>query len=129
MSVVRRENQFLDLKSRDMLVWKEEMPPDNNLDKYFKVTDLPEILTQGKGSFLMGGSRFLKPGVDLKIELVNDETDEVIYTTPVIGHLEAGSRRVSIEVYEDVTPGSHTLYIVGELDPATSDVLITSECT
>ena len=117
MSVVRRENQLIGLKNLDVFI----EDPGYNSD-YFKIIDCPSILTQGKSSFLIGGSQYLKSGVDLKVELVNDENDEVIYTTPVFGHLEAGSRRVSIEVYEDVTPGSHTLYVVGELNPSTVSV-------
>ena len=127
MSVVKRYNRLIGLRDLEVLVHDLAMPPDNNLDKYFNVLECPELLTQGKSSFLIGGSQYLKSGVELKIEIVNDQTQEVIYTEPVRGHLEAGSRRVSIEVYSDVTPGPHTLYVVGELNPATSDVTVTPE--
>ena len=122
MAVVKRVSKLLGLKNLDVLV--EDTLFDS---KYFRILECPVILTQGKSSFLIGGSSFLKPGVEVKVELVHNETEETIYTEPVRSHLEGDLRRVSIEVYSDVKPGSYTLYIVGELDPATSDVPIPSE--
>ena len=122
MAVPKRKNEYLGLKNLDVLV--EDTVFDS---QYFRVLECPVILTQGKSSFLIGGSSDLKTGVEIKIELCNNNTDETIYTEPIRGHLEGDLRRVSIEVYNDVTPGSYTLYVVGELDPATSGVTIPTE--
>ena len=122
MGVVKRENPLIGLKNLDVLI--EDTAFDS---QYFRVLECPQILTQGKSSFLIGGSQYLKPGVDVKFELVHNLTKEVIYTEAVRGHLEGDLRRVSIEVYADVRPGPTTLYIVGELNPETSDVNIPPE--
>ena len=124
MAVPKRKNEYLGLKNLDVLV--EDTVFDS---QYFRVLECPVILTQGKSSFLIGGSSDLKSGVEVKIELVNNNTDETIYIEPIRGHLEGDLRRVSIEVYNDVTPGAYTLYVVGELDPATSGVSIPPEWT
>ena len=119
MAVPKRINPLIGLKDLDVYI------EDTEFDSlYFRVLECPSVLTQGKSSFLIGGSNFLKPGVDVKFEIVHDLTNEVIYTEAVRGHLEGDLRRVSIEVYEDIIPGPATLYIVGELNPQTIDVEI-----
>jgi len=122
LGVIKRINQLLGLRDLDIFV--EDTAFDS---QYFRVLECPQILTQGKSSFLIGGSQYLKPGVDVKFEIVHDLTKEVIYTEAVFGHLEGDLRRVSIEVYSDIIPGPATLYIVGELNPDTSDVTIPNE--
>jgi len=122
LGVIKRINQLLGLRDLDIFV--EDTAFDS---QYFRVLECPPILTQGKSSFLIGGSQYLKPGVDVKFEIVHDLTKEVIYTEAVFGHLEGDLRRVSIEVYSDIIPGPATLYIVGELNPDTSDVTIPNE--
>ena len=112
MAVPKREAEFLGLRNLD--VFKEDTTFDST---YFRVLECPPILTQGKSSFLIGGSNRLKSGIDIKMELIKDDSDEILYLQPVLGHLEGDLRRVSIEVYEDTTPGLYTLYIVGELNP------------
>ena len=120
MAVPKRKNQPLGLKDLDVLINE-----DGLTSRYFRVLG-PDVLTQGKSSFLIGGSQYLRPNVQVKFELVHDITGQVIYTEAVLGHYEAGSRRVSIEIYSDINPGPATLYIVGELDPDRSDVPIPS---
>ena len=117
MAVPKRKAEFLGLRNLDVFI--EDTAPTSN---YFNVLECPEVLTQGKSTFLIGGSNDLKPGIDIKIELIKDGGDTVIYTQPIMGHLEGGLRRVSIEVYDDLEPGIYTLYIVGELNPNTVNV-------
>ena len=117
MAVPKRKSEYLGLKNLDVLQISQDI-----LDSYFRILECPDVLTQGKSSFLIAGSVNLKPGVDIKIELVHDQTDEVIYVEPIMGHLEGDARRVSIEVYDDVTPGPYTLYVVGELNPENVNV-------
>ena len=113
MAVPKRTAEFLGLRDIDVLPGiSQETAAD-----YFNIYECPEILTQGKSSFLIGGSPELKPGVDIKIELIKNDSNDVIYTQPVMGHSEGGLRRVSIEVYDDTPAGVYTLYLVGELNP------------
>ena len=112
MAVSQRKSEYLGLKDIDVLVRDTSFESE-----YFNVVDCPSVLTQGKSSFLISGGERLKPGVDIKMELVNNQTQETIYLEPIKGHLEGSARRVAIEVYESVTPGAHTLYILGELNP------------
>ena len=117
MAVPKRKSEYLGLKNLDVLPI-----PQEDVAGYFRILECPDVLTQGKSSFLIAGSSNLKPGVDIKIELIHDDTDEVIYVEPIMGHLEGDARRVSIEVYDDVTPGPYTLYVVSELNPENVDV-------
>ena len=117
MAVPKRVSKFLGLKNLD--VFKEDTTFDST---YFRVLECPSILTQGKSSFLIGGSEKLKTGVEIKIEICHNLTNETIYNVPVYAHLEGDLRRVSIEVYEDITPGPYTLYIVGEIDPTVENI-------
>ena len=112
MAVPKRKAEYLGLKNIDVLIRDTSYESD-----YFNVLECSSVLTQGKSSFLIAGSDRLKSGVDIKMELVHNETQKSIYLQPVEGHLEGSSRRVTIEVYEDVIPGQYTLYIIGELDP------------
>ena len=82
--------------------------------RYFKISDFPSVIPQGKSSFLIAGSKFLKTEVELKIEILDSE-GKTIYTEPVPNLLEGNARRVSIEVYDDTAPGDGFMYIVGEL--------------
>ncbi|HJO28673.1 MAG TPA: hypothetical protein QF708_04655, partial [Candidatus Poseidoniia archaeon] len=117
MSVIKRKNPYIGLKDLDIFI--EDTVFDS---QYFRVLECPTVLSQGKSSFLVGGSSYLKPYVELKFELVHDITKEVIYTEAVLGHQEGGLRRVSIEIYSDVLPGPATLYVVGELNPNEVDI-------
>ena len=117
MAVPKRKAEFLGL--RDIDVFINDSTPTSD---YFNVYEVPEILTQGKSSFLIGGTDDLKPGIDIKIELIKNDSDDIIYLQPVMGHNEGGLRRVSIEVYDDTPPGVYTLYIVGELNPNKTNV-------
>ena len=118
MSVIRRFNKPQGLKDIDVLI-EDDAP----ISIFFNVVEVPEIITQGKSSFLIGGSNLLKPEVEIKFEITNDDSGAVIYTEPVAGYLEGTSRRVSIEVYDDVDLfGDATLTVVGELNPNNNNV-------
>ncbi len=112
----KAKNSFQGLKNVDVFI--EDTDPNS---KYFNIFDLPEELPLGCSSFLIEGSELLKKEVNLKIELL-DSQNNVVFTTPVDNYLEDKSRRVSIEVYEDVAAGVATLTILGELDPTKTSV-------
>ena len=75
MAVPKRKAEFLGLRNLDVFI--EDTAPTSN---YFNILECPEVLTQGKSSFLIGGSNDLKPGIDIKVELIKDGSDVVIYT-------------------------------------------------
>jgi len=112
----KAKNSFQGLKNVDVFI--EDTDPNS---KYFNIFDLPDELPLGCSSFLIEGSELLKKEVNLKIELLDSENN-VVFTTPVDNYLEDKSRRVSIEVYEDVAAGVATLTILGELDPTKTSV-------
>ena len=112
----KAKNSFQGLKNVDVFI--EDTDPNS---KYFNIFDLPEELPLGCSSFLIEGSGLLKKEVSLKIELL-DSQNNVVFTTPVDNYLEDKSRRVSIEIYEDVAAGVATLTILGELDPNKTSV-------
>jgi len=109
MAILKRINKFQGLKDIDVL--EEESGLSS---RFFQVFDFPSQLPQGKSSFLIAGSPFLKNNVELKLEIL-DAGGNTVYTEPVPNYLEGQARRVSIEIYDDVVPGDGILYIVGEL--------------
>ena len=109
-------NSYQGLKDFNVLV---EDTTQNS--QYFNIFDIPEELPLGCSSFLIEGSDLLKKEVELKIELLDSENN-VVFTTPVDNYLEDKSRRVSIEIYENIAPGVATLTILGELDPTKTNV-------
>ena len=109
MPILKRENKYQGLKDIDVLVDESGLT-----SKYFNVYDFPETLPQGRSSFLIAGSPFLKNSVELKVEIL-DAGGNTIYTEAVPGYLEGGARRISVEIYDDVIPGDCFLYLVGEL--------------
>jgi hypothetical protein len=113
LSVLKRYNRYQGLRDLDVLI-QDDAP----ISQYFNIVEVPDIITQGRSSFLVGGSELLKDNVELKFEIINDASGKVVYTEPVANYLEGTSRRVSIEVYDDPdTFGDATLYAVGELNP------------
>ena len=109
MAILKRINKFQGLKDIDVL--EEESGLSS---RFFQVFDFPTTLPQGKSSFLIAGSPFLKNNVELKIEIL-DAGGNTVYTEPVPNYLEGQARRVSIEIYDDVVPGDGIMYLVGEL--------------
>jgi PKD repeat protein len=97
-------------------------------NKYFKILDSPGIIPTGRSSILIDGSPALKRETDILFELV-DISGKVVYINPIRNYLEGTSRRLSIEVYEDVTPGIATLTLLGEInpDPEQNDGLVIPE--
>ena len=109
MAILKRINKYQGLKDIDILVEEQGVT-----SQYFQVYDFPEQIPQGKSSFLVAGSPFLKDNVELKVEIL-DAGGNTVYTEAVPNYLEGAARRVSVEVYDDVVPGDGFMYIVGEL--------------
>ena len=111
MPILKRINKYQGLKDIDVFIEESGLS-----SRYFQVFEVPDAIPQGKSSFLIAGSPFLKNNVEVKIEIL-DAGGNVVYTEPVPGLVEGNARRVSIEVYDDVIPGDGIMYIVGELRP------------
>ena len=109
MPIIKRINKYQGLRDIDVFINET-----GNQSEYFNVTGIPNEIPQGKSSFLIAGSPFLKNNIELKIEMI-DSAGNTIYLEPVPNYLEGGGRRVSIEVYPDTAPGIAKLYILGEL--------------
>ena len=109
MPILKRINKYQGLKDIDVLVEESGLT-----SKYFNILEVPENIPKGTSSFLLAGSQFLKPNVELRIEIL-DSRGQPIYTEPIINYLEGNARRVSIEVYDDTAPGDGFLYVCGEL--------------
>ena len=120
MAIVKKFNKLLDLDEIDVLIDEDER------SKHIIITDMPESLPQGRSSFLIETSPFMRDGVELQIDFIDSEGAS-IYTEPVFEYLEGTSRRVSIEVYNDTAPGIATLIIVGELESVPEDKTIFSD--
>ena len=120
MAIVQRYNELLDLDEIDVLV------DEVGTSRHLIITDLPDSLPQGKSSFLIELSPFMKDGVEIQMDFVDAEGGS-IYLEPVSEYLEGTSRRVSAEIYGDTAPGIATLIVVGELEAVPEDSTIFSE--
>ena len=109
MSIVKRFNKLLGLEKIDVLV------DDRDTSRHIVITDMPESLPQGKSSFLIEVSPYMRKGIELQIDFI-DSKGNSIYVEPVSNYLEGTSRTVSVEVYNTVAPGVATMIIVGELE-------------
>ena len=112
----KAQNPFQGLNTFDVFI---DVRNDEN--KFFNISDFPDELTLGNSSFLIDGSELLKNDVELKIEIL-DSNSNVVFTTPVDEYLEGVSRRVSIEAYRETSPGPATLVILGELNPLFTNI-------
>ena len=109
MSIVKRFNRLLGLEKIDVLV------DEKDKSRHIVITDMPESLPQGKSSFLIEVSPYMRKGIELQIDFI-DSKGNSIYVEPVSNYLEGTSRTVSVEVYNTVAPGVATMIIVGELE-------------
>ena len=109
MAILKRINKFQGLKDIDVLVEESGIT-----SQFFNIYEVPDALPQGRSSFLLAGSQFLKNNVELQIEIL-DSAGNTVYTEPVQSYLEGNARRVSIEIYDDTAPLTTTV-IDGPLD-------------
>ena len=109
MSVVRRFNELQNLENIEVLV------DEFGESRYIAISDFPSSFPQGKSSFLIEVSPYLKRHVELQIDIFDSEGSS-IYHEPVSDYLEGSSRRISVEVHDDTAPGMATMIIVGELE-------------
>lgn len=109
MSIIKKVIQKLDLAQ--YRTWILDQTPSS---LYFKLSQLPEVFTAGKNSFLVNGSLELVSGTEVLVELI-DSNGNPIFLSPVPRYLEGLARLVSVEVYDTTAPGLATLTILGQL--------------
>lgn len=86
---------------------------DNPFSEYFRLAQIPEILSGGKSGFLINGSPNLVRTTEVLIELT-DIDGNVIFNQPIKNYQEGLARVVSVEIYDDTPPGPGLLTILGE---------------
>ena len=96
---------------------------NDTANEYFNVVEVPTTFTQGRSAFKIFGSRLLKPGVPLKMEML-DNAGNTVFISPVdlVGEEQAPFlpyRFVTVEVYRPPInkEGLGTLTILGEINP------------
>ena len=106
---------------------------NDTINEYFDIVELTSTLTQGRSAFKIFGSKFLKRGVPLKMEIM-DSVGNTVYLAPVdsIGEEIAPFlpyRFVTIEVYPPPInrEGLATLTILGEIEPTAVDFQIPTQ--
>ena len=109
---------LIDQRLRDLDVAVEDTSPTSD---YFGVFDLEREIPQGRSTFQILGSDFIKDNVEVKVELISS-LGLPIYTEPIFYKKDNPSKHIMIEVYEDTAPGRATLYIAGQLNPNLIDV-------
>jgi hypothetical protein len=109
MAKIKKYVQLKNLASRS--VWVTD---DDPTSRYFRLAQIPDVLTAGKNAFLINGSDELVPTTEILIELV-DSTGKTVFLQPIKNFVEGLARVVSIEVYEDTAAGPATLTILGHL--------------
>ena len=114
MSVVKKFKELLDLDEIDVLI------DEVGTSRHIIVSDFPDVIPQGKSSFLIEASPYIRENTEFQIDCIDSDGNS-IYTEVVDDYLEGTARRVSLEVYSDVAPGTATLIIVGELDSVPID--------
>ena len=124
---VRKKIKKIDLHSLDVLINDK-----NTSSKFFNVSGVPEEFPIGKSFFKIAGSNLLRPGSEVRIEILHhaggydnnlgearDPTeDRVIYHEPLTGYLDGRARLVTVWFFkEDVLESQGqvdcTLSIVG----------------
>ena len=100
---------------------------------FFNVVEIPTTFTQGRSSFKIFGSQFLKQDVPLHMEML-DALGNTVYIAPVDLVGEEVSpflpyRYITVEVYRPpVNVGGLALItLVGEIDPGTVSFNIPTE--
>ena len=117
MSIVKRYNTLQNLEDLDVLVDEFETSRYINLSG-FDSKPFPDSLPYGKTAFLIDATPYLKPGIEFQIDIFDSKGFSIYHEPVVLGtadYTEGRSRAISVEVYDDVTPGIATMIIVAEL--------------
>lgn len=94
--------------------------------EYFRISELPDVLTAGKNAFLINGSPELEPSTEVRIEIL-DTNGDTIFAQPIKNYQEGLARVVSIEIYDDTPAGVATLVIMGQARQFKNGTIIPAE--
>ena len=121
MAVLRKRLQKQDLTNIDTFII------DNRPESvYFNVISLEEVVSGGKTTFQILGSKYLVPDAEIKIELLDSEGNPVfIEAIKYLG--DKPSRHISIEVYGDTPAGEGKLTILGSAESSNDGTEIPDE--
>ena len=67
MAVIKRFNELLNLDEIDVFI------DDVDKSKHIIITDMPESLPQGRSSFAIEVSPYMRDGVELQIDFIDSE--------------------------------------------------------
>lgn len=109
MSITRRYGTKQNLGRTRVWVLDEE-----SNSRYFQVSELPEVLTAGKNSFLISGSPELLNLSEVLIEVIAADGTS-LYVQPIKNFQLGLARVVTIWVYQDTAVGPATMTILGRL--------------
>ena len=114
MSVVKRFNRLLGLDTVDVFV------DEVDTSRHIIITDMPESLPQGKSSFLIEVSPYMRDGIELQMDFI-DSSGNSIYMW-----FTGGSPAEPVNITTDRVPALHNwkLNCMGEYDnPRYEDAL------
>ena len=110
MAVLRKKLQKQDLTNIDTFIID-----DKTESIYFNVVSLEEIISGGKTTFQILGSKYLVPDAEIKIELLDSNGNPVfIEAIKYLG--DKPSRHISVEVYGNTPAGEGKLTILGSAE-------------
>ena len=75
MNIIPRRLARQDLDLADVFLEDTE-------NEYIVVKEIPEVFSQGRNTFKIFGSEFLKPGIQLKIEIL-DRLGNTVFVQPI----------------------------------------------
>ena len=116
MNIIPRRLARQDLDLADVFLEDTE-------NEYIVVKEIPEVFSQGRNTFKIFGSEFLKPGIQLKIEIL-DRLGNTVFVQPIRYRLNQYGLPTlpyiygSVEVYRPPVNvgGAGTLTVLAELN-------------
>ena len=110
--ILERRIKKRDLNKLDILI-------KDTSNEFLQAFDVPDSLPQGRSSFTINGSEFLKENTEVLVEIL-DNNNNPIFVNPIYDPeyvtMQGTSRSISVEIYPTTPPGRAVLTIVGELD-------------
>ena len=110
--ILERRIKKRDLNKLDILI-------KDTSNEFLLAFDVPDSLPQGRSSFTINGSEFLKENTEVLVEIL-DNNNNPIFVNPIYDPeyvtMQGTSRSISVEIYPTTPPGRAVLTIVGELD-------------
>ena len=110
--VLERRIKKRNLNQLDILI-------NDTSNEFLQVFDVVDTLPQGRSSFTINGSEFLKTNTEVLVEIL-DNNNNPIFVNPIYDPeyvtMQGTSRSISVEIYPTTPPGRAVLTIVGELD-------------